>query len=87
MKLTKKNATSIIRSIIPAVRVDRDPDYPSIDAYIAQTPALTVTCRYDHIMPWSHIRVSIDADAARSITLLYDPDTLQRDRAAEDAEK
>ena len=82
-KLTKKTAEQLIHDLIPKIKVESDSGYDCIGAYIAQTPGMTITCRFDHIMPWKHIQVTVETGAVHNILMLYSPDTLERDYKAE----
>ena len=84
-KLTKKVAEQLIHRIVPGIKVETATGYGCIGAYIARTPEMTIDCVYCHIepTPWKHIRLRIDTGAAHSITMLYDPETLERDCNAE----
>ena len=82
-KLTKKVAQELIHRVVPGVKVEVDTSRGCIGAYIAHTPEMQITCWYNHFQPKERIRLGLYTSAPRSITMLYDPETLERDYNAE----
>lgn len=85
LKLTKKTAAELIGRICPKLPITKDDTPPYVQIYRAYTGpmGLMIVCENDWMLCDNRIRLTISA-CGQSIVQFYNPDTLDRDFAAED---
>lgn len=90
IKLSRKTAVSLIRSVIPmpVSAIKKEMCSYGLITYTARTGALDITCSNDWFSGNGRIELTIsDRLGGGSIIMYFRPDTLSRDHEAEDAEE
>ena len=88
LKLTKKTASELIGRICPRLNINKDNTPPEVAIFRATTgpKGLEIKCENDWYNHDGRIKLTI-SDGGTSITRYYNPETLERDFAVEEAEK
>ncbi len=88
LKLTKKTASELIGQICPRLNINKDNTPPEVAIFRATTgpKGLEIKCENDWYNHDGRIKLTI-CDGTTWIIRYYHPETLERDFAAEDAEK